>query len=133
MLRSSRPSRRPAPPASASSSSWRPQAPASLGHLEDLLWLAGPSGLALHTGKPVAASKAFKAYKSAAFELADNEGLQLAWTSDETLAKQHKASVPGLMLLQAGATDGAVLRVPRNKEEFTSEFIAQWFEGQMKK
>ena len=70
-----------------------------------------PASLIGFFRKPVAASKAFKTYKAAAFELADKDGLQFAWTSDEAIAKHYKASVPGLLLVKAGKTEGAVLKV----------------------
>ena len=66
---------------------------------------------------------------AAAFDLADNEGLQFGWTSDAAIAKELKAPVPGLMLLRESA-EGTALKVPRNKDEFTSEFITNWFDSQ---
>jgi protein disulfide-isomerase A1 len=120
-----------------------------------------PASLIGFFRKPVAASKAFKTYKAAAFELADKDGLQFAWTSDEAIAKHYKASVPGLLLVKAGKTEGAVLKVclrqhrrrrhrlapawradrpattlahpapqvPRNKDEFTSDYVLDWVNG----
>ena len=55
-----RPTRPPARPASASSSSGRPSALASLGQSADILWLAGHTGLAFTTQAQAAALQRIK-------------------------------------------------------------------------
>jgi len=81
--------------------------------------------------QPVKASSAYKAFDKLAYETAGQQ-VAYAWSGSYSappvmpLINGKKPPVPGLLLLDSSGAAKFALAVPRKKEEFTPEWIAEW-------
>lgn len=115
----------------------------SLAHLrtaEDASALMKQTGYALIAcfREPTSASKMFGTFAEVASEVSDLKavlkvGYSASYAADPVAASLGVKQVPAVLLYKPGATEPAVMPIPRQRHEFTEELLTEWLQSMLEK